>query len=93
MELPPRDGDGYLVDMNDWTPETGRAMAERIGQTPGWQEFRLYRTATAAGPLTVTFALTGLGEVRIDDVTIRKVTLPTPKFTYRRARRKPAERR
>ncbi len=23
-----RDGDGYLVDMNDWTPEIGRAMAE-----------------------------------------------------------------
>jgi len=31
MELPPRDGDGYLVDMNDWTPETGRAMAEVDG--------------------------------------------------------------
>lgn len=27
MQLPPRDGDGYLVDMNDWTPEIGRAMA------------------------------------------------------------------
>ena len=31
MELPPRDGDGYLVDMNDWTPENGRAMAEADG--------------------------------------------------------------
>ena len=28
MTLPNRDGDGYLVDMNDWTPEIGRAMAE-----------------------------------------------------------------
>ena len=27
MNLPNRDGDGYLVDMNDWTPEIGRAMA------------------------------------------------------------------
>jgi tRNA 2-thiouridine synthesizing protein E len=27
MTLPNRDGDGYLVDMNDWTPEIGRAMA------------------------------------------------------------------
>lgn len=27
MSLPNRDGDGYLVDMNDWTPEIGRAMA------------------------------------------------------------------
>jgi tRNA 2-thiouridine synthesizing protein E len=31
MELPPRDGDGYLVDMNDWTPEIGRTMAEVDG--------------------------------------------------------------
>ncbi|MBC8211201.1 MAG: TusE/DsrC/DsvC family sulfur relay protein [Gammaproteobacteria bacterium] len=28
MDLPERDGDGYLVDMNDWTPEIGRAMAQ-----------------------------------------------------------------
>ena len=28
MQLPERDGDGYLVDMNAWTPEIGRAMAE-----------------------------------------------------------------
>ena len=28
MTLPERDGDGYLLDMNDWTPEIGRAMAE-----------------------------------------------------------------
>lgn len=31
MELPARDGDGYLIDMNDWTPEVGRAMAEADG--------------------------------------------------------------
>jgi tRNA 2-thiouridine synthesizing protein E len=28
MQLHERDGDGYLVDMNAWTPEIGRAMAE-----------------------------------------------------------------
>jgi dissimilatory sulfite reductase related protein len=28
MNLPKRDGDGYLVDMSDWTEEIGRAMAE-----------------------------------------------------------------
>lgn len=33
MELPERDGDGYLVDMNSWTPEIGRAMAEADGVT------------------------------------------------------------
>jgi len=31
MEIPPRDGDGYLLDMNTWTPEIGRAMAEVDG--------------------------------------------------------------
>ena len=28
MELPKRDGDGYLESMDDWTPEIAKAMAE-----------------------------------------------------------------
>lgn len=31
IELPSRDGDGYLEDVNIWTPEIGRAMAEADG--------------------------------------------------------------
>jgi len=31
MELPERDGDGYLRNMDDWTEEVGRAMAETDG--------------------------------------------------------------
>jgi TusE/DsrC/DsvC family sulfur relay protein len=31
MNLPERDGDGYLTDMSQWTPEIGRAMAEADG--------------------------------------------------------------
>jgi tRNA 2-thiouridine synthesizing protein E len=31
MELPERDGDGYLTDMSVWTEEIGRAMAEADG--------------------------------------------------------------
>jgi len=31
VELPERDGDGYLTDMNAWTPEIARAMAEEDG--------------------------------------------------------------
>lgn len=31
MELPARDGDGYLEDMNDWSENIGRAMAENDG--------------------------------------------------------------
>jgi len=50
---------------------TGEALAERIGQTIGWQEFRLYRVAPQAGSVTVTFVLSGLGEALLDDVSIR----------------------
>ena len=31
MQLPERDGDGYLADMSQWTPEIGRFMAEQDG--------------------------------------------------------------
>lgn len=31
MNLPARDGDGYLEDMQDWASEIGRAMAEADG--------------------------------------------------------------
>lgn len=54
----------------------GPALAERVGMTPGWRRLVLYRIvpADAAGePLTVTFAMTGLGAARIDDVSIRVV--------------------
>ncbi len=54
----------------------GPALAERVGMTPGWRRLVLYRIvpADAAGePLVVTFAMTGLGAARIDDVSIRVV--------------------
>jgi len=31
MTIPERDGDGYLIDMNIWSPEIGKAMAEVDG--------------------------------------------------------------
>lgn len=31
MRLPERDSDGFLTDMNQWTPEVMRAMAEADG--------------------------------------------------------------
>lgn len=52
----------------------GEALAERIGPTKGWQPFELYRVAQRDGPVTITFALTGLGEAWIDDVTIQSVS-------------------
>jgi hypothetical protein len=54
----------------------GEALAERIGETSAWQPFTLIRAAPRAGPLSVTIALTGLGEAWIDDVTITPLLAP-----------------
>jgi len=61
--------DGLLI-FDSWT---GEALAERIGQTNDWQRFTLYRAAPMSGGLTVTFALTGLGEADVDAVSVRTV--------------------
>ena len=49
----------------------GEALADRIGQTDGWRRFALYRVAPQSGPMCVTFALSGIGEARLDDVAIQ----------------------
>lgn len=54
----------------------GEAMAERIPVTEGWQEFTLYRGVASDRELQITFALTGFGNVQLDEVTIRTVDLP-----------------
>ena len=51
----------------------GEALAQRLGETGGWQEFVLYRSARHSGPMTVTFALTGIGEAWIDDLGVHPV--------------------
>ena len=59
----------------------GPALAERVGPAPQWRRLVLYRIvpADASGePLTVTFALTGMGEARIDDVSIRVLDRGAP---------------
>ncbi|MBN1589151.1 MAG: hypothetical protein JW888_06530, partial [Pirellulales bacterium] len=53
---------------------TGDALAERIGETTDWQPLTLYRTVPRSGPMSVTFALCGLGEVWIDDVSIQVIS-------------------
>jgi hypothetical protein len=55
---------------------SGEALAERIHETNGWQPFTLYRTAVERGQLSVTLALSGLGEAWVDDVTIQVIPLP-----------------
>lgn len=54
----------------------GPALATRIGHAPEWQEFALYRFATRLDQITVTFAMSGIGEAWIDNVAIEPMTLP-----------------
>jgi hypothetical protein len=51
----------------------GDALAQRIIPADGWREFVIYRAAPQAGPMTVTFVLSGFGEAWIDDVSIRRI--------------------
>ena len=56
----------------------GPEMSERIPVTSGWQEFTLYRGVATNGTIQVTFALTGIGEAFLDEVTVRTIDLPSP---------------
>ncbi len=52
----------------------GPALGERVGATRDWARIVLYRIVPADSadePVVVTFALTGLGQALIDDVSIR----------------------
>jgi hypothetical protein len=49
---------------------TGEEMALRLDKTKGWREFTMLRIVPQSGPLVLTLAMTGLGEVRLDDLTI-----------------------
>jgi hypothetical protein len=48
----------------------GWELGDRIRQTRGWRELTLYRAVPQNGELTVTFALSGLGEARVDDLAV-----------------------
>jgi hypothetical protein len=55
---------------------TGETMAQRLGQGADWQQLSVYRAVGQSGPMVVTFALCGLGEVWIDDVSVRVIARP-----------------
>jgi hypothetical protein len=48
----------------------GSDLGDRIRATQGWREFTLYRAVPQTGELTVTFALAGLGEASVDDLSV-----------------------
>ena len=62
----------------------GSELAERVEATEGWQEFAIYRAATRASKVQVKFELTGIGEVLLDEITIRTIPLkPGPRQAQR----------
>ena len=72
--------DGLLV----FDSYGGPALAERVNRTGNWRRLVLYRIVPPAiepaaepPPLTVTFAMTGLGEARLDEVSIRPLNRNT----------------
>ena len=58
--------DGLLVFDSAGGPDLG----DRVRLTQGWRELTLYRAVPQNGELTVTFALTGIGEAWIDDLAV-----------------------
>ena len=52
---------------------SGPDLALRIDKTNAWREFTLFRVVEQPGTMTVTFTLSGLGEVRLDDVSVEMV--------------------
>lgn len=60
----------------------GPAMAERVGPSKNWRRLVLYRMtgreSASAVPVVVTFALTGLGEAKIDNVSMRIMERAAP---------------
>ena len=49
----------------------GEDLAVRIRRTDGWRQFTIYRAAPASGRMNVSFVLSGLAEVDLDDVAIQ----------------------
>jgi hypothetical protein len=67
----------------------GPSLAERFQITDGWREFIFYRVAPVDGGLSLTFALTGLGEAAFDDVSISLHEPIGPQGSLDEARRLP----
>ena len=55
---------------------TGPPLAVRVRHTAGWQPVTLYRAVPYNGEIRLTFALTGLGEVWLDDVAMARLQPP-----------------
>ena len=62
--------DGFMVYDN----HGGIALAQRYRERIRWHPFAFYRFAAWDGEMTLTFAMSGLGTVKLDDVSVRTVS-------------------
>ena len=65
-------GDGLLI----FDSIGGASLAERFHQTSGWQPFTFLRMAPSDGNVTVTFVMMGIGEAKIDNVSVQLLEQP-----------------
>lgn len=54
----------------------GPALSLVIGQTYGWQPFRIIRAGAESSQLRITFTLAGVGSAKIDGVMVRSLDQP-----------------
>lgn len=52
---------------------SGEPLAFRTTQTQGWRKVTLYRQVPVSGRIRAVVALTGMGSVLVDDITIEPV--------------------
>ena len=73
------------VDQPFSTPGEGLAIIDSlggpelsllVGQTSGWETFRLVRAVPQASELRLTFALNGMGSAKVDAVMVRTLQQP-----------------
>ena len=61
--------DGFMI----YDSHGGRALAQRYTDATDWRPFAFYRYAAWDGEMRIFFALAAIGEVQLDDVTVRTV--------------------
>ncbi len=65
--------DGFLIKDS----LGGLDLSQRISATRGWQPFVVYRATNDPHDLKITFALSGYGQVMLDEITVQMAPMPT----------------
>ena len=87
MDLPERDGDGYLLDMSEWSEEIARAMAEADGyelSEPRWNHIikarEYYETYASVPPIRKFAKFVGEEKKELFDLWLTGPMKPITKY-------------